>query len=258
MAKAVRRPVWLFPVLAVALVMTIPPVVGGQIVSGADATSLIQQVLAAPLAYSRPALLPFAKLLLVLVGAAAVVGTPFSPRILVAYYAAVLVVTGLFQNMAYLDGSLAILTGNLVTQLALAAACLVALRPTAKAPATLRPGRLWVVPLQALAAAFPYGTVDGHVVPGLSGALTNGAGVTFCMVTAVVAGAMFVRPDAYPAWLRVAVGSTGTLYGLLNMLTWFVLSPVSWWMGVLHLPLLICSLALTMSSWAAARRGVTA
>ena len=34
----------------------------------------------------------------------------------------------------------------------------------------------------------------------------------------------------------------GIYYGILNQITWFVLNPVYWWMGILHLPLLINSI----------------
>ena len=36
--------------------------------------------------------------------------------------------------------------------------------------------------------------------------------------------------------------SVGLFFGIMNMLTWFVFNPNSWWMGVLHLPLVIISL----------------
>lgn len=91
-------------------------------------------------------------------------------------------------------------------------------------------------------------------MPGTEGILNSGAGVTFCIITAVIAGSMFIRPDAIPAWLRVAFGSAGKFYGLLNLLTWFVLAPQSWWMGLLHIPLFTISLALAITSWRQARR----
>jgi len=245
-----RRPVWLIPVLALVAVMGVPSLLDGRPVSGQDTSALIQEVLANSLAYSIPALLPLAKLLLVVVAALAVLGNRHSPRLLVAYYAAVLVIVGVFQNAADLGArGFAFLAGNAVAQLALAGACLVSLRSVTAEAAPLRTGRGWVLLLALLAAAFPYATAGGHVVPGLDGALNNGAGVTYCMVAAVVAAAMFLRPDAFPGWLRVAVGTLGTLFGLLNVLTWFVLAPQSWWMGVLHLPLLLCSAVLLATSW---------
>jgi hypothetical protein len=253
--SARRRFLWLLPIIVVLPIVVVPSVIDGHVVSGRDmTTSLIFRVLSAPLAYAVPAWLPLAKLLLVVVAVIAVAGTARSPRILVAYYAVALCVVGLLQNAAYLDGQLAFLTGNAVAEIALAAACLVALWKVAPVASPLRRGRLWVLPLMALAAAFPFDRVDGHVAPGLGGIFTGGAGMTYCMITAVLAGAMLVRPDAYPGWLRVWVGSLGTAFGLINLATWFILSPANWWMGVLHFPLLLCSVALTATSWSDARR----
>lgn len=252
------RPIWLIPAVALVAVLGVPPLLAGRPVFGPDTPTLIRDVLVSPLSYAIPELLPLAKLVMVVVAVLAVVGIRHSARILVAYYAAVLVLVAMFQNAADLDGrGFAFLAGNAVAQLALAAACLVALRSTTAQPGPLRTGRTWALPLAFLAASFPYTTVDQNAVPGIDGVFTNGAGVTYCMVAAVVAAAMFVRPDAYPGWLRVLIGTVGVLFGLLNAVTWFVLAPQSWWMGVLHLPLLVCSAVLLATSWAEARTSRT-
>ena len=251
-----RRPSrgpWVIVLLAVASVSAVPALLDGRPVTGPAVSALVQLVVSAPLAYSIPEVLPVAKAALLLAAAVAVVGTRHSPRMLVAYYAATLVVVGVFQNAADLgERGLAFLTGNAVAQVALAAGCLVSLR-SVTGPAALRRARLWVLPLMLLALAFPYAEAGTAVRPGWDGALTNGSGVSYCMVTAVVAGAMFVRPEAYPALLRVAVGALGAIFGLMNLVTWFVIAPQSWWMGVLHVPLLVCSLDLTMTAWQSAR-----
>lgn len=80
--------------------MGIPALLNGHPVFGQDTPALIQEVLANPLVNKIPALLPLAKLLLVVVAALAVVGLRHSARLLVIYYAAVLVVLGVFQNAA--------------------------------------------------------------------------------------------------------------------------------------------------------------
>ncbi|MBK8447317.1 MAG: hypothetical protein IPL41_11730 [Micropruina sp.] len=92
------------------------------------------------------------------------------------------------------------------------------------------------------AIAFPY-TIDpaGNAVPGWAGMFLNGAGVTYCMITPVVVGVMVLRPGDYPVRARWLAAYVGLLFGLVNAATWFGLRPASWWMGVLHLPLLIIS-----------------
>lgn len=67
--------------------------------------------------------------------------------------------------------------------------------------------------------------------------------MTYCMVTPVVAGTMALRPEAYGRTTRAFVGWLGVIFGALNMVIWFLLDPASWWMGTLHLPLMvICAL----------------
>ena len=85
--------------------------------------------------------------------------------------------------------------------------------------------------------------------------MVNGAGVTYCMVTPVIAGTMALRPAAYSRTTRAIVGWLGFIFGLLNLLTWFVVKPASWWMGVVHVPLLVITAVLTITSWREPRAG---
>ena len=48
-------------------------------------------------------------------------------------------------------------------------------------------------------------------------------------------------PSVNLALLRVS-SFVGMLFGAVNMLVWFFVMPVGWWMGVLHIPLLTISL----------------
>lgn len=52
----------------------------------------------------------------------------------------------------------------------------------------------------------------------------------------------FVRyyPKVNKALLRIT-SFIGLLFGLLNMVTWFALNTKFWWMGLVHLPLLLIS-----------------
>ena len=78
------------------------------------------------------------------------------------------------------------------------------------------------------------------------------------MITPVIAGTMALRPAAYGRTTRATVGWLGTIFGLLNMMTWFVIDPASWWMGILHLPLLVIAAFLTITSWREPRIPATA
>ena len=43
------------------------------------------------------------------------------------------------------------------------------------------------------------------------------------------------------------------VFGLLNLTTWWIAHPENWWMGVLHVPLFVVSLALAVTSARRAR-----
>ena len=148
------------------------------------------------------------------------------------------------------DRGFALITGNAVGQLIVATMAFIGLR-SATDNSTLRRGRLWVTPLMALAWLYPFVLDDGVVRPGLD--VFNGAGVTYCMVTPVIAGLLFLRPDGFARTTGLAVGALGVVFGLLNLTTWWIAHPENWWMGVLHVPLFVVSLALAVTSARRAR-----
>lgn len=130
-----------------------------------------------------------------------------------------------------------------------AVVCVLGLRHTTAA-APLRRERLWLVPFMLWAWLYPFALDAGTVVPGgWGGVLANGAGLTYCTITPVIAGTMALRPAAYGRTTRAVVGWLGSIYGLLNMMTWFVITPASWWMGLLRVPLLVIAVFLTTTSW---------
>jgi len=71
--------------------------------------------------------------------------------------------------------------------------------------------------------------------------VANESMVTSCMLIPVILAVLLLYfPRVNPVTLRVT-GFIGIIFGLINVLTWFVLNPGMWWMGVMHLPLLIVS-----------------
>lgn len=162
-----------------------------------------------------------------------------------------------FQNTATLREGVAIIVGNRLAQLVVVAVCLLGLR-RASDTASLRRDRLWVLPLMLWAWPSPFTLQGNTVVPGgWTQVFINGAGVTYCMVTPVIAGTMALRPAAYGRTTPAIVGWLGLIFGLLNMLTWFVVKPASWWMGILHVPLLVITALLTITSWRESRAAAT-
>lgn len=240
---------WVFALVLVLFVFGIPPIQDGAPVGGQHVPRLIQGVLMQPWSESIPALLPLAKAALFAVAIIGVLGTQHFAKIVLAYYATILALIAVFQNVATLPEGVTIILGNTVAELTVAVVCFAGLRHTSST-AALRRDRLWLLPLMLLAALCPFALQGETVVAGgWTSVLSNGAGVTYCMVTPVIAGVMALRPTAYSKTTHLAVGWLGTLFGLLNMLTWFVINPASWWMGVLHLPLMVIAPILVITNW---------
>jgi hypothetical protein len=69
----------------------------------------------------------------------------------------------------------------------------------------------------------------------------NEAGVTFCMIIPIIIAILSMYENKNIRLLHI-ISIIGIYYGILNQITWFVLNREFWWMGILHLPLLINSI----------------
>jgi hypothetical protein len=89
---------------------------------------------------------------------------------------------------------------------------------------------------------------EGHMYFSVSDVIFNEAGLTYCMITPVVLSILIIYyPNINMATLRIT-SFVGFYFGVVNMITWFILNTDFWWMGVLHLPLfLISSFGLLLS-----------
>jgi len=71
--------------------------------------------------------------------------------------------------------------------------------------------------------------------------LINESGLTYCMMTPVILAVLTLyHPTVNLAVLRVS-SFVGMMVGAVNMFVWFVVIPSAWWMGVLHIPLVVIS-----------------
>lgn len=210
-------------------------------------SEVITAVLAAPWVTAIPWLLPLTKLLMLSVILVPLILKKPLTKVLVAYYGFVLIVVGLFQNMAVTEEyGFTWLIGNTLAQFVVASYCFFVFFRKSKINEieVLEHRRLWLLIPMLLAFLMPYGVNnEGVIVPELSLAiLTNEATVTYCMITPVVIGLFLLFPQAADKPLLSVVSYVGLLYGLFNMLTWFVFDSAQWWMGVLHLPLFFISI----------------
>jgi hypothetical protein len=209
-----------------------------------QSVALVGLVLSAPLINAFPVLMPTAKIIPVVLILGVLVRGNKMRRFFDVYAGALYLALALFQTMAITDTyGLVILSGNLALVMTVALAWIweafaerndFGLRQ-------IPPWRWWVVPLALLALLEPVDvtTMSPDFTP--ARLLTNEAGLTFCMLTPTMLAALTLfHPTVNRAVLRVT-SFAGMLFGAVNVIVWFGIEAGGWWMGVLHLPLVIVS-----------------
>ena len=237
--KPLSHRIW-FRIL-VAVCFVIPAIVSLPF-GPVETPAVVRAVLEDSYVVSVLALLPVAKAALLMAAALPFLGVRWSGRFLLGYYAAILIVVAFLQNMADTERfGYAWLIGNTLAQLVVAAWCILDVVPerTTLHRENLRPRRLWLLAPMALAFLMPYTIGAGRVEPSLASVLSNEAGVTYCMITPVVLGVLLIFPDGVDRRTLSVASFVGLIFGLINLAVWFGLNPQDWWMGVLHVPLVL-------------------
>ena len=212
----------------------------------ADTTDVIASVMAHPLVASHMWVLPIAKSLLLASVFLPLAYAKFSQRFLLGYYALILLIVGILQNMSFtMDYGFVWVIGNTLVQFVVLGFCLVDVlrNKTIIVKEQLVKSRLWIVALILLAFLMPYSVNNaGIVYPSFTlNVLFDESGVTYCMITPVIIGILLLfSKGVYKPTLSI-ISYVGFIFGLLNMMTWFGMQADNWWMGVLHLPLVILS-----------------
>lgn len=215
-----------------------------------NTSEVIALVLSKPVITSISWLLPVSKFILLSV----VVFSFFystspknlSSKILLGYYFVILLIVGIFQNMSYTDEyGFVWLIGNTLVMLVISLICItdVIKNKTTIRRENFRKDRLWIVVLMLLAFLMPYSVnASNNISPSLSlNILYNESGLTYCMITPVIIGVLLLFSDGVDKQTLSTISYVGLLFGIMNILTWFVFNQNNWWMGVLHLPLVIIS-----------------
>ncbi len=222
-------------------------------------TDLIEAVLRAPLigavspVYFILKLLPIAFVVLLLA---------FGNRIRRTFYGYVTLLflaIAAFQNSGFTERyGLVVITSNVVYMTIAALAWLQALI-TGRGDFGEADPTPWKWPFFALAVfAFWFPVNETSVTPDFKPMylVSNDSMVTACMAIPVVLAILLLYyPKVGYATLRIT-GFVGVVLGGINMLNWFALKPAYWWMGVLHLPLLINSALCFILSFASGRNWV--
>ena len=239
--KPVGHTIWLKIVLTIVFFI---PAYAQVSYDPAEIGDIIAAVLSNPLVVRVEWLLPIFKLLLLFAVVMPVMDMKYSKKITMGYYAFILLIVGIFQNMANTEEyGFVILIGNIMVQFIVLAFVIhdIVKGKTVIDKGNLNVKRLWIAPLMLFAFLMPY-SIDslGNIYPSISlSVLYNEAGVTYCMVTPIVIGLLLLYSKGVDKATLSVASYIGLIFGLMNMVTWFGMNDDNWWMGVLHLPLLI-------------------
>lgn len=212
---------------------TLPPI---------ETTNVIRQVLRHPMIYDFEWLFVMAKLVLVMLFIGPLMLKNSYRRMYPASVSVLLCTIIVFQNTSSdTDYGMAVLVGNMLIQTAVLGYWIhEAIRP--KNDFTQINVKWWNGVMLVLAVvAFWMPANDGMAAFHIKDILFNEAGVTFCMVIPVLLSSIMLFGETINVQAVRITSFVGLYFGLLNMLTWFVLDTQYRWMGVMHLPLLVNS-----------------
>lgn len=203
------------------------------------------EVLSHSLVYNFPAIYPIFKILPLILIVCIILLRDRVARIFNLYVAITYLLFAFLQSIAFTEKyGLAIITINMIMFLLVAIFWFweALVQKNDFTSPTKSAGKYWIVPLTFLAFWYPInpGTMDLDF--NILYLLTNEAGLTFCMMTPVYISLLVLYyPRINLATLRVT-SLVGTIIGLYNILTNFIMFPnLLWWNGILHLPLISLS-----------------
>jgi hypothetical protein len=240
--KTLTQRWWFFAVL---LVLFFLPAYSAEPFDQRQSPMVIQQVLKDPLIYRYPFLMPLTKAITALLVMAVFIFGNRVRRVFNIYMTVIYLGLALFQTSAFTeDYGFVVISGNLVLVFLLALGwgleTLVERNDFSKRRIPF--WKWWVAPLALLAFLAPVSSNTLAPDFNLLGMLSNPACLTYCMLTPLVIAIMTLFHPTVDLPLLRLMSFVGIIFGLVNIITWFVISPEGWWMGILHLPLLLISI----------------
>ena len=212
-----------------------------------ETPGLVIEVLSHAVIYSAPFVFFLFKLIPVAVIVLVLVWPRRFTAVFYAWAAFNLLLMAVFQNMAQTPTyGFALLVGNLVVFLiaSLVFGWVAMYRKEPLRFEKLSWWRYWVVPLALLAFWFPANTSLATPAPDFSIArlFLNEAGLTACMMLPVYLAVLTLASPSVDATVLRLVGWIGAMTGLLNVSEFFLNASYGWWLGIVHLPLLLISI----------------
>jgi hypothetical protein len=205
-----------------------------------ESYNIIAEVLSKPIIYQFNYLFPVAKLFLLLF----FIGTIFLKNKFTKIYSIMAVIllfpVVLFQNMSNNTSfGFAILIGNIIAQTIIVILFLWEIRVNKNDFSEYKISMINILTLVLGFLAFWMPSKDGKIYFNIKDIFFNEAGLTFCMIIPIIIASLLMYYKTLNIVLLKIISFIGIYYGLLNQITWFILNPIYWWMGILHLPLLI-------------------
>jgi hypothetical protein len=205
-----------------------------------DTSNLIAEVLSNPIIYQFPFLFPIAKLFLLLL----FIGPIFLKNRFSKMYSFMVVIlllpVVLFQNMSNNTSyGFSVLSGNIATQIIIVILFLWEIKVSRNNFSERNISSINIITLVMGFLAFWMPSKDGFMYFNARDIILNEAGFTFCMIVPILISSLLTYSKSVNLTLLKMLSFISVYYGILNQITWFILNPVYWWMGVVHFPLLV-------------------
>ncbi len=209
-----------------------------------ETSMLIVEVLKNPFIHTFEIAYPIIKALFILLLILLIILKEKISYLFTAYITILLFIISIFQNMGTTETyGFSVIIGNILIQMIVVIFMILefCIRKNKYSTGARPLWKWWVVPFALLAFWMPMGA-NGEPNFNLLHFFTNESILTYCMLTPIIIAILTIYfPNVNIPALRV-MSYIGLLFGIMNMLTWFVLDPSMWWVGVLHIPLFIISI----------------
>ena len=237
---------WWFLLIFILLGIIIPPIVAKGPIDPSEMSQIITYILANALINQWAPFYPLFKVIpIILVVGLILLGNRVS-RLFSLYVGISYVLFAFLQNIAITDKyGFSMITGNVIGMLVVAVFWFgeVFFGENDFSPRKIPAIRYWVVPLAFLSFWFPINLTSMRPDFNPAYLVNNSSGLTFCMMTTVYLAILALYyPTVNIPTLRVT-SLLGIVIGFWNLVTDFLVQPdLLWWMGVLHIPLVIISI----------------